>query len=270
MELGLAKRKESFGIDSQELLHACKKVGETCNDLALKCIDEENFEFALKYLKRGMNMAKHDPQVLQITLNNMALLYKNIGNLKVALRYFIMVLDLESKKADGDNLKRAQIHLNICAIGSQLGKYKMASRQAESAIKLLKDHLNQSFNESISMNFEQRSNTARSNSSRSLGLIKEDDSHDIEEDGDDETQFSRIDDNTSKEILSTLAIAYYNAGAVQEHLKKYNLSYHYYQLGLRFALHHLCESDALVKALEAATTSISKRIVRNNTLLRTE
>ena len=136
-------------------------------------------------------------------------------------------------------------------MGSRLGKYKMASRQAELAIELLKNDLNL-----------QRNTSAASTSSRSLGLIKED-SHD-NEDNNENTQCNHIYDNASTQMVSALVVAYYNAGAVQEHLNQYNLSYHYYQLGLRLASQHLSEGNALVTTLEVATTTISKRIVKIN------
>ena len=257
-----------YGVSSQELIDACKQVGQKCNDFASKYIDEGKFEIGLEYLKRGQNVTSSDPEGLQLTFNTMATLYKHKGDLKLALRYLMLALDEESNIADENKVRRSNIHLNICAVTSQLGRHKTALKQAKLAINLLESTLI----------LRRRSYVSEhNNSSRGLGLIKEDDNVFLDvHDDDDETvgtgisyDFDFIESDTdidrSKQI-ATLAISYYNAGAEHEHLKEFSLSYHCYQRGLKALSHHFCESHILVKTLKQSSQAVVKKIVKINIL----
>ena len=130
MELGLVKRKDIFGIESEELCSACKKVGKTCNQLALKCLDLGKYELAHVYLKRGEVVSSGDSDVRKNIFNSMASLYRQIGNYKLALHYLMLSLNLETNIDNKDKLRKARKHLNICAMSSQIGKHKIAHNHA--------------------------------------------------------------------------------------------------------------------------------------------
>jgi tetratricopeptide (TPR) repeat protein len=260
MELGLSKRKDVFGVNSQELTFACKKVGRRCNEMAVKYMNEGKFEMSFEYLKRGENVTRScDPEGLQMTFSNLASLYKYKGNFKSALRFIMLALDLESTIDDKNNLRKANIHLNICAIASQLGRHKVALKQAESAIKILKGDLVVKTKPNSDLN-------ASSNSLSGLGLIKED-VHVGHDDGEEEDEWldsHSISSNNDSKLITALAIAYYNAGAEHEHLVKFNLSYHCYQMGIKVLSHHFGDSHILVKTLTQSSTTVAKKIVKNN------
>ena len=85
-----------------------------------------------------------------ITYNNFACLFRKTNKLRNALHYLEMALQLEY-----DNLIHAEetvpealsisnpceIHLNICAILSQLGKHEVALHHAMKALALIQDEI---------------------------------------------------------------------------------------------------------------------------------
>lgn len=252
MELGLAKRKEIYGGNSEELFSACKSVGKTCNHLAQKYIHEGNIDAGFEFLKRGENIIRCDPACLQMTYNNMASLYRHQGNLKSAQRYLILALDLDHDIIESDNMRKAQIQLNICAVTSQLGKHKAALKQAEAAIILLEESLLPHLRDNKEIN-----------QPNSLGLIQED-LQNVPSFNDEEGKLLTEDEKS--QYLATLVIAYYNAGVEQEHMHQFNLSHYCYQNGLKVATLNFPDNHVLVKTLLQSSKSVVKKIVNSNFL----
>ena len=250
MELGLAKRKEIYGGNSEELLSACKLVGKTCNHLAQKYMHEGNVDAGFEFLKRGENIIRCDPVCLQITYNNMASLYRQKRDLKSAQRYLNLALDLEHDISESNNIRKAQIQLNICAVTSQLGKHKAALKQAEAAITLLEESL-----------LPHLKDDKENNQSNSLGLIQED-LQDVPSFNEDEGK--RLTEDEKSQYLETLVIAYYNAGVEQEHMHQFNLSHYCYQNGLKVATLNFPDNHVLVKTLQQSSKSVVKKIVKSN------
>lgn len=226
------KRKEIYGCNSEELIAACKKVARTCHDLAQKFVNEGDLDSSFGCLKRGENITCHDPECLQMIYNSMASLYKHKGVLRMAHRYFMLALDLEDEIKCGNNQRKAQIQLNICAVTSQLGKHKTALKQAESAIEVMEQLL--------------------------LPVL----TGESEKDCDKSTvHFTEAEKSKS---IATLVIAYYNAGVEQEHMLQFNLSHYCYQNGLKIASLNFYDDHDLVKTLKEASESVVKKIVHNN------
>ena len=245
MDIGLAKRKEFFGVESKELILACKRVGQTCNKAAEKLIDEGKLDIALEYLKWGEHVTKNDPKNLQAIFNNMASLHRKKGILKSSLRYLELSLDLEEDISETNSIRRAQIHLNICATQSQLGKHKIALRHAESAIQVLEEGHHSSFTSSDIMN--------------GLDLIEED-IQDGQEDGRENLPNMQNVSYESSKKVETLAIAYYNLGAEQEYLKEFARANICYQKGLKVVSECFPSTHFLVKILDESSKSITKKI----------
>lgn len=85
-----------------------------------------------------------------ITYNNFACLFRKTNKLRNALQYLEMALALEyqclnnSEDEVSTSLKISnpcEIHLNICAILSQLGKHELALHHAMKALILIQDEL---------------------------------------------------------------------------------------------------------------------------------
>jgi tetratricopeptide (TPR) repeat protein len=88
-----------------------------------------------------------------ITYNNYACLFRKTGKLRNALSYLEQALDLEYtclNSSDSLNVSvdeslkisnPCEIHLNICAILSQMNKHELALHHAMKALLLIQDEL---------------------------------------------------------------------------------------------------------------------------------
>ena len=251
MELGLIKRREIYGENSEELAVACKLLGKTCNDLAQQCINESKLDASMEFLKRGESIVQ-DPQCLQVTYKNMASIYGNKGNLRMAHRYLMLALDLEDDFVEKSNLRKSQILLNVCAVSSQLGKHKAALKHAESAIRLMKNSL-------LPVLKAKREKSQES----SLGFIQEDIQDLLYHDENDKKTHQLTEDEKSK-CIETIIIAYYNAGVEQEHMLQFNLSHYCYQNGMKIAVLNYSDDHILVKTLKQSSKSVVRKIVSSN------
>lgn len=101
-------------------------------------------------LKKAEVFAEGNARMKAITFNNLACLFRKTNKLRNALNYLEMALALEySCLTDSDEdvtecLKISnpcEIHLNICAILSQLGKHEQALHHAMKALVLIQDEL---------------------------------------------------------------------------------------------------------------------------------
>jgi tetratricopeptide (TPR) repeat protein len=139
MERGLVLRQHFFGADSDEVWRACKTVGEMCNLLAMTYLQQEDFGMSLELLKKAEILTERDPAGRAVTYNNMACYYRRMGKLHVALTNLTKALKIESRLQKVDN--RADTHLNMCAVLSQLGRHQGALEHAQSSLILLQEEL---------------------------------------------------------------------------------------------------------------------------------
>ncbi len=226
VELGLAKRQTVFGVDSEELIEACKKVGHAFKEIAEKKIGQGKFESAFKYLKRGEAVVKNDPETLLIIITNMAHLQQKMGNNKLALKYLLQALDINDNVNHLNPLRKSQIHLNICAIASSIGKHKMALKYSNEAIGILED-----------------SHDYYSITANRASLVK-----------------CNVEDGHETLILETLAIAYYNTAVEHEHLSEFNPSYTCYEKGLSIASRCFGDGHAMVQAFNLSIQMVSRKL----------
>lgn len=245
MDIGLAKRKDFFGVESKELILACKRAGQSCNKTAEKLIDEEKLDMALEYLKWGEHVTRNDPKNLQAIFNNMASLHKKKGNINSSMHYLELSLDLEANISETNNLRKAQLHLNICAMLSQLSRHKIALKHAEVAIQILEG-----------------GHTSFSSSDKLTGLdlIEEDIQDEREEDGKNAINMRNVSYESSKEN-EALAIAYYNAGTEREYLREFNHAYVCYQKGLKMTSKCFPNTHILVKTLNESNKAVATKLV---------
>ncbi|KAJ8544552.1 hypothetical protein ON010_g11715 [Phytophthora cinnamomi] len=139
MEKGLVLRQHFFGADSDEVWTSCRTVGEMCNLLAMTYLQQEEFRVVLELLKKAEILTERHPAGRAVTLNNLACYYRRQGNLHKALTYLNEALKIESRL---DNLpNKADTHLNMCAVLSQLGKHQSALGHAQSALIFLHEEL---------------------------------------------------------------------------------------------------------------------------------
>lgn len=140
MERGLVLRRHFFGLDSKEVSTARKSAAELCNLLSMTFLQQEDYPVALELLKKAHILTETHPEGRSTTLNNMACYYRRLGKLHASLSCLLKALKLEASLAGRGN-NRADTHLNVCAVMSQLGKHRGALHHAQSGLLLLQEEL---------------------------------------------------------------------------------------------------------------------------------
>ncbi|KAK1931312.1 Kinesin light chain [Phytophthora citrophthora] len=229
MEKGLVLRQHFFGADSDEVWTSCRTVGEMCNLLAMTYLQQEEFRVVLELLKKAEILTERHPAGRAVTLNNLACYYRRQGNLHKALTYLTEALKIESRL---DNLpNKADTHLNMCAVLSQLGKHQSALGHAQSALIFLHEELQLG-----------RVDGTSSPTRKGLGVKKGD----------------KIDPNIKLDRVAVLGIAYHNVGVEQEFLKCWDLSLQSYKKGMEITSTYLGEAHGIVITLQNSLLSAKR------------
>ena len=101
-------------------------------------------------MKKAELFTENNDRLKAITFNNYACLFRKTNKLRNALNYLEQALDLEytclnsSPDPVDETLKVSnpcEIHLNICAILSQMDKHELALHHAMKALILIQDEL---------------------------------------------------------------------------------------------------------------------------------
>lgn len=237
MEKGLVLRQHFFGAASDEVRQACKTVGEMCNLLAMTYLQQGAFPVVLELLKKAEILTEKHAAARAVTLNNFACLYRRQGNLHRALTYLTDALQIEAKLENVPN--RADTHLNMCAVLSQLGKHQSALGHAQSALILLHEELHLS----SSSNSNNNNNNNGSSPPRRAG-------------GDQQMDASKLD------RVAVLGIAYHNVGVEHEFFKNFEQSLQSYKKGVELASKYLGESHGIVVTLSNSLVT-AKRAMAN-------
>jgi len=135
MEKGLILRGHCHGMDSTEVNDAWKAVGNMCNYIALVCLDKNQFKMALELLKKAEVLTVRHRSERAVTLNNFGCYYRKTGKLRTAASFLEKAIKLES--FSDDITKRADTHLNLCTVLSELGRYRDAHAHALAARKYM-------------------------------------------------------------------------------------------------------------------------------------
>ncbi|KAL3662363.1 hypothetical protein V7S43_012690 [Phytophthora oleae] len=231
MEKGLVLRQHFFGADSDEVWASCQTVGEMCNLLAMTYLQQEEFRVVLELLKKAQILTERHPAGRAVTLNNLACYYRRQGNLHKALTYLTEALKIESRL---DNLpNKADTHLNMCAVLSQLGKHQSALGHAQSALIFLHEELQLG-----------RADGASSPTRKGFGGKKGD----------------IIDLNVKLDRVAVLGIAYHNVGVEQEFLKCWDLSLQSYKKGMEITSTYLGVAHGIVITLQNSLLSAKRNM----------
>lgn len=98
---------------------------------------------AFNYVKKAEKLAENNDKAKADAYNNLACYYRRIGKLRAALSYLEKTLDIETKYNFTD--KKAETHLNMCAVLGQLARHDLAYGHAQNAIILTQSKLLQVF-----------------------------------------------------------------------------------------------------------------------------
>lgn len=197
MERGLVLRQHFFGPSSDEVWSACTTVGQMCNLLAMTYLQQEEFSMVLELLKKAEILTERDDRGRAVTYNNLACYFRRTGKLHAALQYLQKALKVESRLDNVTN--RADTHLNLCAVLSQLGRHAGALEHAQAALIQLQEELFPS---------------ALSGSGSGPAAA-------------------------SADRIAVLAIAYHNIGVEQEFLKRFEMAIDSYRKGVDISETHL-------------------------------
>ncbi|KAF4036095.1 Tetratricopeptide repeat [Phytophthora infestans] len=202
MERALVLRRHFFGIESEEVVQACRALAEMCNLLAMSFLQQDNYPVTVDLLKKAEVLTqRHHPVERATTLNNFACYYRRLGKLHSAMTSLKHALDVEKKLKNVRNA--ADTQLNMCAVLSQLGKHQEALGHAQDALITLQE-----------------------------GFIHG--KHDASAD-------NSAGDSSSARLdrISVMCIAYHNIGVEQEFLKDYSESAASYKKGISLAEQYL-------------------------------
>ncbi|KAF1781937.1 hypothetical protein PC129_g12659 [Phytophthora cactorum] len=235
MEKGLVLRQHFFGADSDEVWTSCRTVGEMCNLLAMTYLQQEEFRVVLELLKKAEILTERHPAGRAVTLNNLACYYRRQGNLHKALTYLTKALKIESRL---DNLpNKADTHLNMCAVLSQLGKHQSALGHAQSALINLHEELQLGRADGGA---DDGSSPTRKGFGRKNG--------------------DKVDPKIKLDRVAVLGIAYHNVGVEQEFLKCWDLSLQSYKKGKEITSTYLGESHGIVITLQNSLLSARRNM----------
>ena len=113
-------------------------------------LQNNDFDLTKKLLKKAEKLAEKDYRVLACTYNNYGCLFRKTKKLRSALTFLLKALEIEYKQlnesdsAVDDQLVTSNpcdIHLNICAILSQMDKHDLALQHSMKALILIQDEI---------------------------------------------------------------------------------------------------------------------------------
>jgi tetratricopeptide (TPR) repeat protein len=136
-----------FYFDNWQLLRSASEAAIICNILSMSFLQKgksfvaqltsmtENFNVSLELLHKAVSLTEEGDRYRAVTYNNFACIFRRTKKLRSALSYLEKALEIEynylhfSEQAVEDCLQISNpcdIHLNICAILSQMGKHELA------------------------------------------------------------------------------------------------------------------------------------------------
>ena len=105
---------------------------------------------ALELLRKAETLTEEGDRYRAVTYNNYACIFRRTNKLRSALNYLEKALEIEynflhfSDETVDDCLlisNPCDIHINICAVLSQMGKHELALQHAMKALLLIQDEL---------------------------------------------------------------------------------------------------------------------------------
>ena len=234
MERALVLRHQFFDVNSEQVLNACRIVGELCNLMAVIYLQQEEFSLVLELLKKAEVVTERNAAGRAVTYNNMACFHRRSGKLRTALKYTQKALKIEAKLESGVKYYRADTYLNACAILSQLGDHHSALKHAHSALISLQEEL-----------FKGLDNL---------------DGHESDKDTEDDSPKTKQQVHVKLDRIAVLAIAYHNLGVEQEFLKKHESCLASYRKGMEIAEQYLGHDNPTTQTLRNAYDAAEKSV----------
>jgi tetratricopeptide (TPR) repeat protein len=117
-----------------------------CNILSMSFLQKENFNVSLELLRKAESLTEEGDRFRAVTYNNFACVFRRTKKLRSALSYLEKALEIEynylhfSDETVDECLQVSNpcdIHLNICAILSQMSKHELALQHAMKALILI-------------------------------------------------------------------------------------------------------------------------------------
>jgi len=116
-------------------LQSSSEAAIICNILSMSFLQKENFNVALELLRKAEMLTEEGDRYRAVTYNNFACIFRRTKKLRSALTYLEKALEIEYNYLHFSNntveeclqvSNPCDIHLNICAILSQMGKHELA------------------------------------------------------------------------------------------------------------------------------------------------
>eukprot|EP00347_Sterkiella_histriomuscorum_P006593 403352176 len=237
LEKILQLKQINFGTSSPEYTKTCLQISNICNVLAIELLKTQQFQRAHELLKKSELLCENNDYGRAMTYNNFACYYRKQGKLRSALQYLEKALEIEQTLPYHSS--KADTHLNICAVLSQMHKHDIAMHHAQSAIIIAQSNLLRAF------------------------LPNRENHVDVEA----QAQLNREIQQNFKDRIAVLAIAYHNLGVEQEFLKLYHQSLESYRQAKEFAERYLGSSDGITQNLNSqylkARNEIDKKMEYN-------
>jgi len=145
LEEAFVVKMQMLGPGNDVVLEACGDLAQSYNTLAMRMVEEEQYDEAYELLKKSEILTEEDGclrhcvhqrlKLHGVTLNNLGCFFKRKGKLQAALHYLNKALSIEVQTNAAEN--PAGTLLNLCATLSQLGRHTQALAHAEKGIELL-------------------------------------------------------------------------------------------------------------------------------------
>jgi hypothetical protein len=135
-----------LGEGSELLGPVYSEIAILCNVLSMAHLQKEDYKLCNDLLKKAELFSEGNPRIKAMTYNNFACLFRKTNKLRNALTYLEMALETEYTCLNAQDepvsetlviSNPSEIHLNICAILSQLNKHEMALHHAMKALVLI-------------------------------------------------------------------------------------------------------------------------------------
>jgi tetratricopeptide (TPR) repeat protein len=97
--------------------------------LAVNLLKEEKNSEALALLHRSLKLAENNDHGLAMTYNNLACYYRKQGHLRSALIQLEKAMEIEQRF--DQTAAKADTHLNLCAVLTQLIRHELALQNAQ-------------------------------------------------------------------------------------------------------------------------------------------
>eukprot|EP00957_Ditylum_brightwellii_P208364 15357009-Ditylum_brightwellii.AAC.1 len=104
-------------------------------------LQQEDFQLALKLLKKAEILTEKDAASQVMMCNNLVCFYHQQDKLRSALQYLRCSLQIESQLRINNVTNAADTYLNACAVLLQLGCHQLALEHSQSALILLQEEL---------------------------------------------------------------------------------------------------------------------------------